>query len=188
MRLLLILLFHPTYLVKSSKNVSVFWIHLSVAGFAVMAGTAFQHLYPRLLNRVPWLGFFRKFSPANWNPVFDFDLFIRGAAMAGILLGTYFIGYVLCSPLAAGRERSAKVCYLAALSTGIPFLISCAVGFFFYHLDKSLGLLPVFGLFASTSLLAVLLRDLFGIHRAIIVYLAPTLLSLQLYGCFLLLP
>ncbi|NDV62049.1 hypothetical protein G0Q06_06285 [Puniceicoccales bacterium CK1056] len=188
MKLLLILLFHPTYIVKGRSTVPPILILLSVVAYAALCGLAFQHLYPRLLNNVPWLGGFRKLHPGNWNPAFDTELFIRGASMGMILFGTYWISYSLMSLLTPGRAKPITRCALASLSTCVPVLICCAVGFFFYYLHNALGLLPVYGLFAAICLQVILLRDLFGVSRALVVYLVPSVLTAQLIACTLLLP
>ena len=186
MRLLLILLLHPTYLVRSQGPVSIPAMVAFTCGYLAVCGMSFSYLYPRLLNRVPWLGFFRKFNPGTWNPRFDAELFIRGASMGLVVFGSFailFTVFLLCT----GR-RFFPHGILYALGNCIPILITCGVGFLFHHLYADLGLAPAFGLLASSCLQAFFLRDLCGVHRAVVVYLAPVMTAIQIYAIVQLLP
>jgi hypothetical protein len=186
MRLLIILLFHPTYLVRSQGPVPLPALGAFIGAYLLVCGMSFSYLFPRLLNKVPWLGFFRKMHPGTWNPRFDPELFIRGALMGSVVIGSFAIIFTML--LAARGRRAFPQGVLFALGCCIPILITCAVGFLFHYLYPPLGLAPVFGLFASTSLQAFFLRDLCGLHRALVIYLSPTVTVGQLYLCFLLLP
>jgi hypothetical protein len=188
MRQLFLLLLHPTHIVKGPLYVSVLLIQIAVIGFAATLGLTFQHLYPRLLNKVPWLGFLRKFSLANWNPAFDLEYFLRGAGMALWIIGIYLVTYLPAHWAGRIRGQAFPVCYLAALATATPLLITSAIGFLFFYLHLSLGLFWLYGLVAGACLQATLLRELFQVPRALVVYLAPLVLAVQAYGCFRLLP
>jgi hypothetical protein len=186
MRHLLILLVHPVYAIRSREAVPVPALVLFITGYLFVCGISFSYLFPRLLNRVPWLGFFRKLHPGTWNPRMDEELFIRGAAMGLVVIASFSLVYT--SLLLARRVRCFPDGILQAFATCIPILMTCAVGYLFHYVHPSLGLAPVFGLFASTCLQAFFLRDLHGLHRTIVVYLAPAIAVGQVYGCFLLLP
>jgi len=188
MRQLLLLLLHPTHIVKGPLRVPVFLIHLAVLGFSGTLGLAFQHLYPRLLNEVPWLGFLRKFSLSNWNPAFDLEYFLRGAGMGLWIVGIYLISFLPAHLAGRVRGQAFPVCYLAALAAASPLLITSALGFLFFYLHLTLGLFWLYGLVAGACLQATLLRELFRVPRSVVVYLAPLVLAVQAYGCFLLLP
>ena len=188
MRLLLILLFNPAYAAKGRHTVPPVLILASVISFAALCGLAFQHLYPRLLNTVPWMGTLRKLHPGNWNPAFDMDLFLRGSAMGLILYATYMVAYLVLGWATPGRSKPILHCALAALSTCMPVLICCAGGFFLFHLHFLFGLLPVYGLVAAICLQVIHLKDSFGVNRALIVYLVPSVLAVQLLACNSLLP
>lgn len=188
MRNLLLLLVHPTHIAKGRKRVPAPLAHLSAAGFVALAGLAFQYLYPRLLNEVPWLGLLRRMNPANWSPAFDPDLFARGAGMGALLVVSYTGAYWLMGQLTPGRGKPMGVCYLAALATCVPLLITAGAGYGFHYLHLGFGILPAYGLLTSACLNVLLLNDLFRVHRAAIVYLAPATLVFQLCGAYLLMP
>jgi hypothetical protein len=184
---LLKLLVHPASVIRTRAVVRPLWLLLAVAGLGLITGLAFSHLYPRLLNTIPWLGFLRKFNPGTWDPGFDPELFLRGAGMGLALYGSYFLIYVLLGWVGTCRRTVADHA-VHALSTCIPLVFGCAAGFLLFYLHRSLGLLPVYGLLAAFALHLVFLRDLFRIPRLLIVYLAPALLMGQLYLCSLWMP
>jgi hypothetical protein len=188
MKLLLILIFHPSYIVKNRLKVSPFLLHLSVLGFIAACGYAFQYLFPRLLNSVPWLGFLRRLSPANWEPAFNPEFFLRGCAMGLLVIALYVLVYWLGSFVTPGRAKSPMACYLAGLATCVPILLANGAAFAGYPFHKLFALLPGYGLFAATCLHVVLLKDLYGFSRPVAIYLAPLVLGTQLSGAYLLLP
>ncbi|MEX0326200.1 MAG: hypothetical protein AB3N33_08950 [Puniceicoccaceae bacterium] len=188
MKLLLILIFHPSHIVKSRDRVHPLLLHTAVLGYVVAVGYAFQFLFPRLLNQIPWFGFLRLLFPGNWNPGFSEELFLRGSAMAALVFGLYVLVYWLGSFVTPGRAKSPMACYLAGLATCIPILITCGAAIFAQPFHELFALLPAYGLFASTCLHVILLKDLYGFSRPVTIYLAPLVLGTQLCGSYLLLP
>lgn len=186
MRYLLILLVHPTCAIRSKEAVSTPSLILFSSGYLLVCGLSFSYLFPRLLNRVPWLGFFRKLHPGTWNPQMNTELFLRGAAMGLLVIASFSLVYLVL--LLARRMPFFPSSIVLGYATCIPILITCGCGYLFHYMNPALGLLPVFGLFASTCLHAFFLRDRCGLHRGFVVYLAPLVTVAQLYGCFKLLP
>jgi len=188
MKLLLILLFHPSHIVKSRQKVAPLLLHLFVLGYVALCGFAFQFLFPRLLNEVPWFGFLRMLSPANWDPIFNLEYFARGSAMGLLVIGLYILVYWLGSYVTPGRAKSPMACYLAALATCIPILLTCGIAYAAHPLSEWFALLPGYGLLTSTCLHVILLKDLYGFSRPATIYLAPLVFGAQMCGAFLLLP
>ncbi len=186
MKLLLILLVHPTYIFQSSKRVPVLLLNIFVGAYLLLCGMTFQYLYPRVLNEVPFLGFLRKLWLVNWNPGFDMELFFRGAAMGLVFLIIYFCVFSLSGFV--GRGKSLMACYVAGVATCIPIGVSCGLAFGLYYLDPALGLAPVYGLLASGFLQAFFMKEVCGFDRSLTIYLSPLVLGLQVYICSLLLP
>jgi hypothetical protein len=188
MKLLLILLFHPSHIVKSRDQVHPFLLHLAVLGYIASSAYAFQFLFPRLLNQIPWFGFLRMIYPSNWDPTFNLELCLRGAAMALLVIAMYVLVYFLGSFITPGRTKPPMACYLAGLATCIPVLITNGVALLAYPFHKFFALLPGYGLLMSTCLHVILLKDLYGFSRPLTIYLAPLVLGTQLCGAYLLLP
>jgi hypothetical protein len=188
MKLLLILLFHPSHIIKSRQKVHPLLLHLAVLGFIALCAYAFQFLFPRLLNQVPWFGFLRMLFPANWEPSFSPELFIRGSAMGALVIFLYVLVYWLGSYVTPGRAKSPMACYLAGLATCIPILVTNGLALLAYPLHELFALLPGYGLLASTGLHVVLLKDLYGFSRPVAIYLAPLVFATQFCGAYLLLP
>ena len=188
MKLLLILLLHPSRIIHTRDRVHPFFLNLSVAGYLCMCGMAFQFLYPRLLNNIPWLGALRKLNIANWEPAFNMELFLRGAAMAGMALVSYTLVYWIVSFFVGRSGRGPSRCYLAGLATCMPILTTSSLAFGFYYLDDVLGLVPAYGLVTAACLHGIILKDFCSAPKPLSIYLAPLILSSQAYACFLLLP
>ena len=188
MKLLLILLFHPSHIVKSRQRVSPLLLHAAVLGFIGTCGYAFQFLFPRLLNQIPWFGFLRMLFPGNWNPGFNLDLFLRGSAMGALVIALYVLVYFLGTYVTSGRPKTPMACYLAGLATCIPIFITNIAALGVYRFHEFAALLPGYGILISTCLQVILLKDLYGFSRPITIYLAPLVLAAQLSGVVLLLP
>ena len=188
MKLLLILLFHPSHIITSRDKVHPLLLHGAVLGFIALCAYAFQFLFPRLLNQVPWFGFLRMFFPATWDPTFNMDLFIRGAAMGLLVISLYVLVYWLGSFVTPGRAKSPMACYLAGLATCIPIVVANTVALLAYPLHELFALLPGYGLLTAMGLHVILLKDLYGISRPITIYLAPLVFGTQICGAYLLLP
>jgi hypothetical protein len=188
MKLLLILIFHPSHIIKSRDRVHPLLLHLAVLGYIALCAYAFQFLFPRLLNQVPWFGFLRMLFPTNWDPTFNLELFLRGGAMGLLVILTYVLVYWLGSFVTPGRAKSPMACYLAGLATCIPILMTNGIALLAYPLHEFVALLPSYGLLASTGLHVILLKDLYGFSRPVTIYLAPLVLGIQLCGVYLLLP
>ena len=188
MKQLLILLLHPAYVVHSRGRVFVPFLHLLAAGYLGVCGYSFQFLYPRLLNNVPWLGALRKLDVTTWNPAFDPELFVRGVAMGFALLFSYLVVYSVMGLLGRGKGSVLVSAYLAALSTCVPILVTCALSFGFYYLHDALGLVPGYGVLTAVCLHVIVLKDLYNCNRAFVVYFAPLVFSVQTYSIYLLLP
>jgi hypothetical protein len=188
MKLLLILLFHPSHIVKSRNKVHPLLLHVAVLGYIAGCAYAFQFLFPRLLNQIPWFGFLRMMFPANWNPVFSIELFIRGAGMGALVVFMYVLVYWLGSFVTPGKAKSPMACYLAGLATCLPIFLTSVVAFAAYPLNEFFALLPGYGLLISSCLHVILLKDLYGFSRPATIYLAPLVLGTQLCGAFLIMP
>lgn len=188
MKLLLLLLLHPSRIIHTRDRVHPLVLHLFIAGYLWMCGMAFQFLYPRLLNNIPWLGALRKLNIANWEPAFNMELFLRGAAMAGMALVSFTLVYRCVAILMRRSGRGLYRCYLAGLSTCMPVLTTCSLGFGFYYVADVLGLVPAYGLVTAACLHGIIMKDFCGAPRPVSIYLAPLVLSLQAYACYLLLP
>lgn len=188
MKLLLILLFHPSHIIKSRQKVHPLLLFLAVLGFIGLCAYAFQFLFPRLLNQVPWFGFLRMLFPSNWDPAFNLELFLRGGAMAALVIFLYVLVYWLGSYVTPGRAKSPMACSLAGLATCIPILVTSGIALLAYPLHELFALLPGYGLLASTGLHVILLKDLYGLSRPITIYLVPLVLGVQACGAYLLLP
>lgn len=186
MKLLLILLIHPTNIIKTSKQVPMVLLNIVAAAYLLLCGMTFQYLYPRLLNEVPYLGSLRKLWMANWNPGFDMELFLRGMAMGLVFILAYLAAYA--SAGLAGRARNLRSYYVASVTTCIPIGLTCALAFGFHYLEPVLGLVPVYGLLVSSFLQAFFMKEVCGFNRSLTIYLCPVVLGTQVYICSLLLP
>lgn len=186
MKLLLTLLVHPTQILNSSKRVPAALLAIVVVAYLLLCGMSFQHLYPRLLNEIPYLGSLRKLWMANWNPGFDPELFFRGAAMGVVFLVTYLVTYALAGTL--GRGKTLNVYMVAAVATCMPIGLTCGLAFGFHYIEPILGLVPVYGILVSAYLQAFFLKEVSSINRSIVIYISPVILGIQLYVCSLLLP
>ncbi|MEX0322125.1 MAG: hypothetical protein AB3N63_08205 [Puniceicoccaceae bacterium] len=186
MKLLLILLVHPTFIFKSSKHVPLLLLNIVVAAYLLLCGMSFQHLYPRLLNEIPYLGSLRKLWMANWNPGFNAELFFRGVAMGLVFLVVYMSVYATAG--LAGRGKKVKVYYVAAVTTCMPIALTCGLAFGFHYIKPVLGMVPVYGLLVSAFLQAFFMKEVCGFNRSLTIYICPVVLGLQLYLCSLLLP
>jgi len=188
MKLVLILLLHPAHVGRYKGPLPWPVLHAFLGMYLIGTGMAFQHLYPRLLNNVPWLGFVRRLHPVNWNPGPDLDLFFRGAGMGLWAFLVSAIVLIVISRLPPRRNLAIGRIYLCALGTISPFLYCCLAGLILYHIHPVLGLLPAYGLLAGLVLHCILLLELLSVQRAALVYLCPAILLAQLYGCLQLMP
>jgi hypothetical protein len=186
MKLLIILLIHPTYIFESSKRVPLLLLNIVVGAYLLLCGMSFQYLYPRLLNEIPFLGFMRKLWLANWNPGFDMELFLRGAAMGLVFLVVYMAVFAFSGLV--GRGKSLMVYYVAGVTTCIPIGLTCALAIGAHYIEPALGLAPAYGLLVSGFLQAFFMKEVCGFNRSLTIYLSPLFLSIQVYLCSLLMP
>ena len=188
MKSILQMLVNPLGVASGRVKISQAAINVFAGVYLLLGAFAFQHIYPRLLDKMPMLGSMRKLAFWKENAFFNLQLFGYGLMVCAASLVLFIAVYVVGQLLKTGKVDM-KQSTVAGLVTCIPFFLGLILGMvLLLPVHHYLGLLPFYGLLVACCLQGAILREVHGLSFALTCYLTPVLMGLQFYVISLLRP